>query len=545
MKICFGSNAYPWFFGPYGKQLKILCEYFIKKHDVYYLHFSEKEAGIIDYKKFLDTNDIGNINSDNDELFSKIKFIGGIKMYHSQILSSNINSILKTHNIDKFVFLSDLSKICFDHHFSCDSFTWFPNHFNPINTENKNKLSYFNNIISLCETDKQLLMKTFPEKNIYMIPHIIDIHSELTTFNKDELRKHYKFNKNDFIIFMNVGNYEIHNRKSLDTAIFAFNDFVKKYSNAMLFIHTYDVRKLDVYNKYTPKQNFFEISSLLKYLDIPSDRIRVVNDILSDKKITEYYLLSDMYLQTSKTEGFGLPVLEAQKLGLPVVTTKFGAMNDYTFNGISVEPCQKLYESALDGIWCTPSIQGVYDALCRIYNNDYENNTQRAIEYIETNMSSNTVCKHFEKIFKAPHGKLVKNNKQRTISIIYYDGNKYYLDGLSYDKIFPNMLNSKWVIFLNKNIEINHKTLILLCEKNNDRDLVLVQTQFKNKIYPTEIDLKMGNINIEQMNYIIKSEFVKPLIHLDLLNQYMSGFILQNNLNTNRTFVNNVFCIEK
>ena len=33
-------------------------------------------------------------------------------------------------------------------------------------------------------------------------------------------------------------------------------------------------------------------------------------------------------LQPSKTEGFGMPVLEAQLLGTPVITTRFGAMAD-------------------------------------------------------------------------------------------------------------------------------------------------------------------------------------------------------------------------
>ena len=45
--------------------------------------------------------------------------------------------------------------------------------------------------------------------------------------------------------------------------------------------------------------------------------------------------MADVLLQPSKAEGFGMPVLEAQLLGTPVVTTKFGAMADFTKYGVT------------------------------------------------------------------------------------------------------------------------------------------------------------------------------------------------------------------
>ena len=54
-------------------------------------------------------------------------------------------------------------------------------------------------------------------------------------------------------------------------------------------------------------------------------------------------LTIQVLLQPSKTEGFGMPVLEAQLLGTPVVTTRFGAMADFTMHGIAVEPLQPHY----------------------------------------------------------------------------------------------------------------------------------------------------------------------------------------------------------
>ena len=50
----------------------------------------------------------------------------------------------------------------------------------------------------------------------------------------------------------------------------------------------------------------------------------------------------DVLLHPSKTEGFGMPVLEMQAVGVPVITTKHGAMSDFNFNGIAVPPLDQL-----------------------------------------------------------------------------------------------------------------------------------------------------------------------------------------------------------
>ena len=45
MKICLTSFAAPWFFGPYGQQLKLIANYFLSKnHEVYYLLLSRRES---------------------------------------------------------------------------------------------------------------------------------------------------------------------------------------------------------------------------------------------------------------------------------------------------------------------------------------------------------------------------------------------------------------------------------------------------------------------------------------------------------------------
>ena len=94
-------------------------------------------------------------------------------------------------------------------------------------------------------------------------------------------------------------------------------------------------------------------------------------------------------MQGSKSEGSGLPVLESQLMGTPVITNKFGAMSDFTYNGISVEPIQEAYDQFM-GIWATPNINGMVDALDKVARKHLDDKAQFAIEKIR-NMNEKVV----------------------------------------------------------------------------------------------------------------------------------------------------------
>ena len=47
---------------------------------------------------------------------------------------------------------------------------------------------------------------------------------------------------------------------------------------------------------------------------------------LSQKKVVQHYINSDILLYVSNYEGFGLPILEAQSVGRPVITSNLEPM---------------------------------------------------------------------------------------------------------------------------------------------------------------------------------------------------------------------------
>jgi glycosyltransferase involved in cell wall biosynthesis len=98
-----------------------------------------------------------------------------------------------------------------------------------------------------------------------------------------------------------------------------------------------------------------------------------------------------VYLCGSCSEGFGIPQLEAQYFGLPVVTTKFGAMDDYCWHGVSVPPLQKRFNHMQDAWWVTPSVSGTVEALEKVYNGDIETTSEWVQEEVRTKMSYENV----------------------------------------------------------------------------------------------------------------------------------------------------------
>jgi glycosyltransferase involved in cell wall biosynthesis len=98
-----------------------------------------------------------------------------------------------------------------------------------------------------------------------------------------------------------------------------------------------------------------------------ADRVRFPNQYeynmgaLDSEYMAMIYSASDVLVMPSHCEGFGVPLIEAQACGLPVVTVAYSAMPELTFKGETVEDylCYTIHpgrEVAIvdgDSFWCT------------------------------------------------------------------------------------------------------------------------------------------------------------------------------------------------
>ena len=69
-----------------------------------------------------------------------------------------------------------------------------------------------------------------------------------------------------------------------------------------------------------------KISSKIEYL-LEANCLKYKSYVsLSQKKVVQHYINSDILLYVSNYEGFGLPILEAQSVGRPVITSNLEPM---------------------------------------------------------------------------------------------------------------------------------------------------------------------------------------------------------------------------
>ena len=98
-----------------------------------------------------------------------------------------------------------------------------------------------------------------------------------------------------------------------------------------------------------------------------ADQFAVASGLMGDADLAKWYGVLDCFSNCSYGEGFGLPVLEAQACGTPVITTAFSAMIELTGSGWCV-PAIPGWNRGHQAWWLRPSAS----AICAAYESAYE-----------------------------------------------------------------------------------------------------------------------------------------------------------------------------
>jgi glycosyltransferase involved in cell wall biosynthesis len=150
-------------------------------------------------------------------------------------------------------------------------------------------------------------------------------------------------------------------RKAFGENLMAFGEFAKTRPEALLYLHT--VRG--------GQQGGVNFDALIPACGIPWDKVRFVDQYLNAIGLQSEYMASiyqatDVLMASSMGEGFGIPIVEAQACGCPVITTAWTSSPELTVNGICTAPAQPSW-TLLDSWMCTPSVVNILDALNAIY----------------------------------------------------------------------------------------------------------------------------------------------------------------------------------
>lgn len=104
-------------------------------------------------------------------------------------------------------------------------------------------------------------------------------------------------------------------------------------------------------------------------------KLENIIDLCGNVKREEVYnslKKSDIFLFSSKSEGFGLAVVEALKIGLPVITSNIPVMNEIIKNGYNGYICENNLEDYIEKIkFILENYNSFFEETRRNFNEDY------------------------------------------------------------------------------------------------------------------------------------------------------------------------------
>ncbi|MFS0861497.1 glycosyltransferase [Fredinandcohnia sp. 179-A 10B2 NHS] len=187
----------------------------------------------------------------------------------------------------------------------------------------------YNNIIAVSESTKEVFIETFPDYSQKM-KVIYDINNPYFIKKMADVGESYD-DHFDGIRILTIG--RLANQKGYDIALEACKRLKERGINFKWYAIGKGPLERDI-------RNYIDDNDLSK------------NFILLGVKANPYPYLknSDIYVQTSRFEGFGLAIAEARMLNIPVVTTRFDAVYNQMVDGKNGLVVDMDSEAVADGI---------------------------------------------------------------------------------------------------------------------------------------------------------------------------------------------------
>jgi glycosyltransferase involved in cell wall biosynthesis len=221
-------------------------------------------------------------------------------------------------------------------------------------------------------------------KNARYIPLVVDA-EVYKPQPKDEARKRLGW-PDGFVASIVAMNKATRKAYSEQMQAFASFSCARPELNPFLYVHCDSLRK-----------DGLDLHAMAQSLGI-YERVIFVNRYqklsgLPPSYMADVYSASDVLLAATKSEGFGLPIVEAQACGTPVITTKWTGMPELTLNGISV-PVRVHEWTPLSSWWGLPDVEAITEAL-HVVANGTPDKSQHAREHIIMTYSVSAVTERW------------------------------------------------------------------------------------------------------------------------------------------------------
>ncbi len=208
------------------------------------------------------------------------------------------------------------------------------------------------------------LMTAFKLDPLY-VPHGTDT----TVFRpqpelRDLIRDRMEIPRDAFLVGMvaaNKSNPSI-DRKSFAKSFLAFAAFAKTHPDARMYVHS---------EAQPPRGYGLNLDLQANVTGVPKGHLRFSPPDgfkigMPQELVATLYQAFDVLLNPSMGEGFGIPILEAQACGVPVITSNHSAMPELTHAGWMVEG-DPWWDEAQESYFFDPFVASIINALEEAY----------------------------------------------------------------------------------------------------------------------------------------------------------------------------------
>ncbi len=188
-------------------------------------------------------------------------------------------------------------------------------------------------------------------------------------------------------------------RKGLDSLLKAYFDAFDGYDDVTLVLKM----SSDL------PQDFSDLFSALRSSTNSPPDVRIISRDLSDPELHSLYYRVSCYVNSSRGEGFGLPVAEAMLAGIPVISVAHSGLSDFvsdkTAAVVPSTPVQSQSHLQTSGsLWFEPDVEQLAALMRRFYHEGNVDDSWRkraveAQELIATKYSWQVVGKRWSEVF--------------------------------------------------------------------------------------------------------------------------------------------------
>lgn len=191
------------------------------------------------------------------------------------------------------------------------------------------------------------------------VPHAVDTSVFAPVADRDRCKQAIGASPDQFVVGMVAHNQGMQPaRKNFAGVLQAFAVFQQEHDDAVLYLHT------EVTGTAFQGLN---LVGMARHMGIPESAVKSTNRALylmngvSPEMMAHAYSAFDVLASPSYGEGFGLPILEAQACGTPVVVSAYTAMPELCGAGWQVGG-QPWYNESSGSMWLHPSTDEILAA---------------------------------------------------------------------------------------------------------------------------------------------------------------------------------------